>query len=617
MDKAKVRPKLVYFMAGRDSCSPLVAQSLVHDLTKALAEFFEVIAIGKNCDYAEICNRYCPDLAMFDGAVDFPPYRLQITNTSAFPEIPKIGLINVDAYSPGRRHFFSEMERLGIETFFAWDNTFAEYTPEVAGQLFHWPLFVNTELFRDYGENKIIPVLFIGSCDGPYLQHHWRIKIKKVISQRYPSLIVPHPGWIKDVALTVYGERYARLINASAVVPTAGAMSKALVFKHLEIPAAKACLVTERTPIVEAFGFSDMENCVFADEHDISDKLDYLFTNRDVLDRITNKGYELVRSRHTAKQRPQIFQWLQLYRSLKPGQRIVQTGLFNDLEIVGECSEVRNYDLISGSDDRILLHRGDEKLLAGQYREAEKLYLRCLDYVPYMAEPKLRLAICKLYRGDPGAALNWIAQLIKYSLDTYEAQDPDPVEWAYLLVTLLCQGNVSTALNFSQCFSSLRHIESDRARWVVYVLANRWQEAARLEAEMEIQSRRRSSIHQLPDCRFDEYIKRVCRMLKSCKQRQFARTLAHAARLSGSNGQRNLHQLIFADTTGEIKDNYERRVSVSEILESLKRMRQAYERRNIKIRVRRMLRDFIWEHPSFRMKIKSSVSDLYSRVQNW
>ncbi|MDP4361108.1 glycosyltransferase, partial [Escherichia coli] len=77
------------------------------------------------------------------------------------------------------------------------------------------------------------------------------------------------------------------------------------------------------TPALEAAGFTDMQNCVFADEHDILDKLDYLFQNPDELERITNAGYQLVHSRHTLKQRDQIFQWFNLYKNLKSNQKIV------------------------------------------------------------------------------------------------------------------------------------------------------------------------------------------------------------------------------------------------------------------------------------------------------
>ena len=63
-----------------------------------------------------------------------------------------------------------------------------------------------------------------------------------------------------------------------------------------------------------------MQNCVFADENNLLDKLDYLFKNRDELHSITNAGYNLVHSQHTLKQRNQIFQWFNLYKSLEPNQ---------------------------------------------------------------------------------------------------------------------------------------------------------------------------------------------------------------------------------------------------------------------------------------------------------
>ena len=628
MENVQSKPKLIYFMPPAASYPTTQIDSMVNWVIRGLSEFFELVVIDKDCDYAEVCETHRPDMAMFSFGVEMLPSRIRVTNTSAFPDVPKIGHMRIDSFSPNRSVFLSDMDRVGVETFFTGNNAMAEYTPEIANQLFYWPGFVDPSLFRDYGESKVVPLTLFGNYEVWSLEYHWRFKIKNLISKRYPLLVVPHPGHGQNggPSFKIHGEQYARMINASMIVPTCGAMCKILVMKHLEIPAAKACLLTERTPVIEAYGFADMVNCVFADEHDVLDKLDYLFANKDVLERITNNGYELVHSCHTAKQRPQILQWLQLHNSLKAGQRIVQTGLFDDLKNVEEKSAVRNYHLICETVDRILLRQGDENLLSGQYHKAELLYLRCLDYIGWMPEPRLRLAICKLYEGNVGLALGWVSYLIKSSLATYKAADPDPVEWAYVLIALLCDGNLEEALTFSQYFPSLRHPELARARWAIFILANRPKEAEEIRSEIHHPMSFRKSIHRLPQLSFEEYVLRLCAMLRNCKQRRFARILAASAK-SHQTGVKKLIDLKTAGPGSSTTERYEDERDISYLIQKLERIRR--ERTSVRLKERikpvseqvvpalaRRINNFTSQNPRLKKRLKAFVFDDL-KIQDW
>ena len=511
------KPKIIYFRWPLDNY-PEYGKGLFNRIfIKGLSEFFELIVISNDCDYGVICEKYQPDITLFESGNNGLGSPLRITNTSAFPEIAKLGFVRPDPFCASRTTFLSDMDRWGVETFFTYVTATGEYTPEIADQVFYWPFFVDTELFRDYGERKIIPVIFFGNTD--LLQYEWRKRTKEIITKYYATLFGPHELGTdpKFKPRVIHGEQYARMINAAYFAPTCGCMAKLLVMKHLEIPACRTCLVTEKTPAVEAFGFADMENCVFADETDVVDKLDYLFANKDILTQITNNGYQLVRMRHTVKQRNQILQWFQLYTTLKPGQRIVQTGLFDDLRIVDASSGIKNRHIMSGGLDRILLRQGDLELWTGRYGEAEALYRKCLDYVDYMPEPKLRLTMCNLYKGDATAALQWLREPIKWTLD-HGGLEPDPIEWAYFLIVLLCQGNSEKAVKYAYRFQSLRHAELDRARWAVFVVASRWQKAKRIIMDMRGEPRYRKSVHQLPELSFNDGIENICMMLHACKQ---------------------------------------------------------------------------------------------------
>lgn len=507
------QPKLVFFQFKHDA--NLSKFVLLHrqQHTKCLSNFFDVSVINEDCDYQQICDQYQPDIALFESGVNYRScYRLKIKNTHTHPKIPKLGLHNGDSWCEARAGFLSDMEHWGIETFFSICTTTSEHTPEIAGNLFVWPNCIDADIYRDYGQPKIVPVMFTGYINPLY---PWRQKINKIISEHYPSLICPHLGYEQPVSRMLYGEQYARVINASWFVPACGTLAKEVVRKHFEIPASKSCLVTEKSPALEAAGFIDMQNCIFADEHDVLDKLDYLFQHQEELEKITNAGYQLVHSRHTLKQRDQIFQWFNLYKDLEANQRIVQINPFEPLTIVEKSLKIKNSHIICNGLDIALLHQGDAKLWAGKYEEAEVLYLECYNHIPWMPEPKLRLTLCNLYKGNAKMALDWIVQPIKYTLENYKAFDPDPVEWAYGIISLLCLGKLDAAVNNANQFPSLSHPELNRIRWVINLLKAEGNIAPLIENES---LKYRYSIHQLPSLSFNEWINNLCIILNSCQQ---------------------------------------------------------------------------------------------------
>src|SRR5438876_720681 len=109
-----VKPTLVFFKQHNDATPPYIRLHLEqHD--KCLSEFFNVIVINSGCDYQQVCDKYKPDLALFESSV----YRGRTTirNTSSCHNIPKLGFINADSYCVSRDAILSDMDRWGIETF--------------------------------------------------------------------------------------------------------------------------------------------------------------------------------------------------------------------------------------------------------------------------------------------------------------------------------------------------------------------------------------------------------------------------------------------------------------------------------------------------------------------
>ena len=562
----------------------------LQEQVKCLSHHFDVTVIDHPCDYRQLCDEYAPDLAIFESGVYVG--KREVKNVFANPEIPKLGFIHCDAYCPTREYAISDMAAWGITTFFTISVSMAAYTPAIADHLFVWPNFVNPDLYHDYTVPKVIPVLFTGS---QAIHYPWRNRINKIISQHYPSLQSPHFGWNEEsvTARMLFGEQYARLISASCIAPTCGTIAEDVVRKHFEIPACNTCLVTQRTPAIEAAGFSDLANCVFAEDVDVVEKLDWLFQRPEELERITVAGRKLVESRHAMLNRDQIFQWYTLQKQLKPGKKIVQLGPFLPLTIVDQSSRIGNGNIMSGGIDRLLLKQGDEKLWSGNYDEAEKLYRRSLNYHE-MPEPILRLAMCYLYRGNPIGAVDILSKQVQSVLE--EGSEPDAVEWAYFIVALLCRGQLRDAVARANQFSSLRHEELDRVRAAVRVLSN---EMVAITAE-RYNAGYRPSVHQLPSQTIDQWRESLRKMLIACRQTKAAAMLTRSAVILTSSeaavrtSRDNLNSPFFELSNGvegrgdNIKVAVQHEIGSVKIVDYKTRMRK-WLRRHIKVRALRML----------------------------
>ena len=398
-----------------------------------------------------------------------------------------------------------------------------EHLASITGNVFIWPNCVDTELYTDYQEHKVIPVLLTGATGT---QYPWRRKINKLISANYPALLCPHRGYLarSGPGQVIFGEQYARTINASLIAPACGTMAREVVRKHFEIPACRTCLITEESPALKAAGFVDMTNCVFADEQNILDKLEYLFSHRDELGAITDAGFEMIHSRHTSKNRDQLLQWLQLRATLRPGQRIIQEDPFSPLRIVENEIHRADAPFASGGEQFRLLSDGDRELAEDRYQEARQLYLTCLSQMQRLPEAKLRLAICDLYAGDARSAFRRVFDLIQYTIDEYKAPEPDPVEWAFYIISLLCLGKLREAEEAAGQFSSVRHPDLDSARLAVRILRTKGTSSV-----AEIGSLRHS-IHVLPEQLRSGWIQQLAKMLTACGQADLAIQL-----LSGSD----------------------------------------------------------------------------------
>lgn len=509
------KPKLVYFQWKHDkNLSDFVVLHRQQHV-KCLSAFFEVTIISNDCDYSQICDKYEPDLALFESGVAYKKcYKINISNTYTNQHVPRLGLHNSDAWCDARASFLSDMYEWGIETFFTISTTTAEHLAGIEDQLFVWPNFIDPEIFKDYKLEKTIPIMFSGCIDSTYT---WRQNVYNVLTKSYPYMLCPHHGYTtgKDKKI-IHGIQYAKIINSSYFMPTCGTVEKEFVRKHLEIPGSMSCLITEKTPIIEAAGFEDMINCVFADESNVLDKVEYLFNNQDKLKQITSAGHNLAHSRHSLYSRSQIYEWFALSKKLQSSQRIVQSGPFGNLKIVDITSKVNNIHIACNGLSISLLLEGDKKLLTQRYKEAEKKYLECYRHIYWLPEAKIRIAICKLHKGNTSDAIIWIVQPILRTLEVFKALQPDPIEWALLILTVICNGDLVNAKILADSFSHLSHPVLTLLKAITYVLCN-----ITYVIDMK-RTVHHQTIHQLPYQELSQLFDEINLILKKCRKHQYS-----------------------------------------------------------------------------------------------
>jgi hypothetical protein len=523
MQSSQTKPRLIYFQNSYDNGLPEFLLTHKQEHVDCLSVFFDVTVIKHDCDYQEICDTFQPDIALFESGVNLLTCRRpKIANVRASSSIPRVGLLNADAWCETRSGSLSEMDHWGIETIFSISVTAPEHIPEIADRLFVWPNFIDPTVYRDYNEPKLIPVLLSGATAA---QYPWRRRVYKLMAAQYPSLVCPHRGYLarSSFGQVLHGERYARTLNASQIAPVCGTVAREVVRKHFEIPACNTCLITERTRHIEEAGFVDMENCIFADESSILDKLEHLFKEPDQLRKITAAGHRLVHSQHTSLQRDQILQWFTLQNTLKPNEKIVQPSPFVPLKVAGRNVHRDSLPVCELGMHLQLVHQGDEQLGSGQVQAAESKYLRSLSYMHKLPEARFKLALCKLYAGHPSDASSRLFELIQYCISEYRALDPDPVEWAYYIISLICLGKMKDAEDCADEFPWLRHPELDRVRRIVQLLKS-GQQAVALPAV----NRGRVSIHQLPVRSELEWRNEIFAMLRACGQDSILQSLVAA-----------------------------------------------------------------------------------------
>lgn len=528
------KPRLLFMRFGRPNLPGFVKLHL-DDQVRCLEQRFVVKIVDTPIDYDLVCDEFQPDLSLFESGV-YVGMR-NIRGINSHPGIPRLGFIHCDAYCRSRKAAIADMDRWGINQFVTTSVALPAHTPEIADRMFVWPNFVDPQIFKDFGLPKTIPILFTGSQASHY---PWRNAAHRVLSPYFTHAQTPHFGWFETAAEKSRGmpagEQYARLINSSRVAPTCGSVAMEVVRKHFEIPACRTCLITQRNPMLETAGFVDGTNCIFAEESDMLDRVRSLLLQPDECERIAIAGQRLVAMNHTASQRNQIAEWFDLHLRAGPRQRVVQANPFLPMSIVDTPSFAFSPPASAGRERR-LLDDGAKLLTLGEHDCAEISYTRARNYHS-TAEATIGLALCQLLKGNAQTAVRMLRKEIEYSSHPGNSGEPDPVEWAYLIVALLCADRTLEALAHAERYPHLRHPELDATRQAIRLIGD----IGLPQGDAAPATTRRASLHTLGNYRRVSFPVRLARLLEACKQQRVAHLVrsSHACPVGNAGEMRRL-----------------------------------------------------------------------------
>jgi len=499
------RPRLLYFNGPWDYLGERIRQSYIEPFRRLLEQDFEVISLEGDRDFRVEVETHRPDLVMFHTGSEAPGEpEVTITNTEAFPEIPRLGYMFRDPFSPSRMATMNRMRAWGV------DQVFADFRPSDAPAPYFQdtmflPWWIDDTVFHDYGEEKSLWLTLTGSGWLGKCIYIWRNDICREMLPKIPIFHAPSLG-NRQTNHDFTGERYARLLNRSRFSAGCGTVNRYLTMKLLEIPASRCCLIAEEIESLKAIGFQDGVNCVFATPENIAAKVQALLENPERLQTITDAGYKLVHERHTQRERRVFAEWYRLWQARRDGERIVQVNPFEPLQVVAPGAPTPACTFPEENPLRDKIVQGYELLGAQRWAEA----LECFDWVigiiPCVAEARLGAALCHLRLGRVKDATPHLGYNFNLMVKHFGYAHPDPIDLAFVGLACVRGKELATAVQMLGSYEHVRHPALNAMRWIVAKIRPELATRSVFQVREGDDTSNVETVHILPQRTFAEWV---------------------------------------------------------------------------------------------------------------
>ncbi|MDD4617214.1 MAG: glycosyltransferase [Alphaproteobacteria bacterium] len=435
---------------------------------------FKLTVIEDNFDYGEVCDKINPDLVIFDAPGGTRPVPLEISNRAARPDIPRIAFTNnQDPHDTSRVSLLKLMDDFRINNVFCLAGAaFMRQSPDLMGRIFPAPQYIDPEIFKDYGLEKIVPVSIFGWGAAPSF-YHWRTSLVHEIYNYFPTLVYTHPSYTSTTEahrFPISGAEYAKMINRSRFSLSDTTRLDYLVRKHLEIPACGTVLVTPATPDILYYGFRDLENCIMGSGIELYQKIAHVAASPDLYESIRVKGRDLVRNRFARDRWHWIRDWLDCWRLLKPGEMVQQRGVFGPFEAVrgGDDIPAVSDAEIKDSEFSAAMKAAWRNIIAGEDLQGTGLALNSmLEWVGHIAEPYMLLGVIALLHSEREKARDFF--LRPYQIRCAREQNHtffDPEELAWLAMTGVLMSDARLAGEARALSRGIPYLGLRRLNWL-------------------------------------------------------------------------------------------------------------------------------------------------------
>jgi hypothetical protein len=468
------RVKILCVRARPNPDSASVHNAVIDEWVDTLALHCNVETIEQDFDLVEVYERLKPDFLLFDSVNWGRRHRLNITNIDAYPDLPRALLANNDPHEPMRPLMLDMLPTYGIDTIFCTGHEDLEQTNELRRfNCFVLPKFIDSAVFRDYGEARSIPVAITSAHLFPTF-YPWRAQVTEEIQHILPTLLYTHPGYAKGGynPFAIEGESYARMLSRSQFCVADTTVLDYVVRKHLEIPATGSVLVSPESAALADYGFVDMENCLLGPAGaELYKKIIAVARDPQRYEQIRSNGHALVHARYTRQSWTHILDWYACRRALKPGEKVQQDGVFGRFKAVLDTVQMPAIAGFTVRDNPMAakLRAAREALLSGGNLAGAVDGLReAMTWIGHVGEPWFMMGVISFALGDLENARAWLVRR-----GNAQGQEDaslgllDPCEIAWLMLVAYLSADEELLQQMSEAAATTSHLSIRRVQWLI------------------------------------------------------------------------------------------------------------------------------------------------------
>ncbi|MCX9148592.1 hypothetical protein [Erythrobacter sp. WG] len=452
--------------------APLFLRTISDEWIEALALHCHVTTIEHDFDFSAVCDRVRPDFVIYDAVHWVRPTRIKVTNARAHPHIPRAFFFNCDPHDPMRPQVMELLHHYGIDTVFCGVEHLQQMPELDQLDCFVLPLFVDTEVFRDYGVERNIAVSVFGGHLFPSF-YHWRARLLNEIQHIIPTLVYPHPGYGngEPSPFEVRGEQYARLLSASRFSVADTTRLDYVVRKHLEIPATGAILIAPDSDVLKALGFADMENCILGEGQALYQKIAVVAGDAASCERISAAGHDLVHCRYTRRNWTHMVDWFECRSACPPGhvtQQEAVFGHFRNVPLTPDVVPIAGLKLANSPLSAVLGEAAAAIRDGGNLDEAKARLHEVCGWIGHIEEPRFLLGVIAMLEGNLDEGLKLIGRhAFMKDGDKIGLGQIDPCQLAWLLLIGAITGDAEFCAMLIERARRTPHVSVRRAMWLL------------------------------------------------------------------------------------------------------------------------------------------------------